>query len=170
MIEGGPYVVLGGDPGASGALAFLFIDRGSGEVLGVRFEDMPTFESRKAGKTHTIMDEPQLAHLIRSVGRIDAAFVEQVGAMPGQGVVSMFKFGYAAGVLRGVLAGLAIPVQPLTPVEWKRAVRLPAGATKDDSRRRAGQLFPDVSPHLTRKKDNGRAEAALIAWAGWLRP
>lgn len=93
------------------------------------------------------------------------AVVEQVGAMPGQGVSSMFAFGQAFGLALGVLAGLGVATVTVTPAAWKRDLRLCAG--KDAARLRAAQLWPAQAAEFRRVRDDGRAEAALLAH--WLR-
>lgn len=151
-------MILGIDPGASGALAWL---SPSGELLAV--EDMPHVVVTVSGKDRKRISAPMLADLIRET-MPTAAFVEKVGAMPGQGTASMFSFGFSAGLVDGVLAGLGVPVTYVTPQAWKRA----AGLNSDKSavRLRAAQLFPDMARHFARVKDDGRAEAALIARYG----
>jgi hypothetical protein len=89
-------------------------------------------------------------------------FIELVGARPGQGVTSMFSFGYTAGFMYGVVC--PYPHTFLTPQRWKKIVGI-SGSDGDESRRRASQLFPQCNL-WSRKKDHGVAEAALIAYAG----
>ena len=151
-------MILGIDPGASGALAWLSL---TGELLAV--EDMPAAAVTIGGKDRMRVSSAMLAALIRET-MPTAAFVEKVGAMPGQGTASMFSFGFSAGLVDGVLAGLGIPTTYVTPQSWKRA----AGLTSDKSavRLRAAQLWPDMARHFARVKDDGRAEAALIARFG----
>jgi crossover junction endodeoxyribonuclease RuvC len=96
------------------------------------------------------------------------AYVEQVGAMPGQGVSSMFAFGEAFGLAKGVLAGLGIPLQVVTPARWKRDMRLNTG--KDSARAMAAARWPQHAGEFRRVKDDGRAEAALIALWGLKGP
>jgi crossover junction endodeoxyribonuclease RuvC len=93
--------------------------------------------------------------------------VERVAARPGQGVASMFGFGVSYGLLRGVLTAKLIPVTLVTPQEWKRGTRTPAA--KDAARARASEVFPGYADFWARKKDDGRAEAALIAHFGMTR-
>jgi crossover junction endodeoxyribonuclease RuvC len=84
--------------------------------------------------------------------------------MPAQGVTSAFNFGFAAGALQGLVAGNAIPMHLVAPLTWKRHYKL--SADKDASRRRASQLFPAHSHLWARAKDDGRAEAVLLAYYG----
>ncbi len=145
-------LILGCDPGKSGAIAVLAPD-GSLDVV-----DMPV-----SGKD---VDEAALALAVsRLVGIGPAhAFIEAVHAMPKQGVSSTFAFGQAYGALRGVLAGAGISRTLITPAVWKRAVKV--GAHKDAARARASELFPAQAGLWSRVKDHNRAEAALIAWYG----
>jgi crossover junction endodeoxyribonuclease RuvC len=89
------------------------------------------------------------------------ALIEKVSAMPGNGVSSMFSFGRAAGIVEGVLAGLSVPFELIPPATWIKSMRTFGG--KDGSRQRAQELFPDYAHLFARKKDDGRAEAALLA-------
>jgi len=151
-------MILGIDPGLSGALAFY--DGGR-----VRVYDVPTLKAGTGGKR--IVDETELARIIdveNGVGFIEHAFLEQVGAMPGQGVTSMFSFGTTYGILRGILAAFYIPRTLVAPRQWKRLMGVPAA--KDGARARASQLMPAHAHHWARAKDDGRAEAALIALYG----
>ena len=86
--------------------------------------------------------------------------IEEVGAMPGQGVTSMFNFGYSAGILAGVCAGLKLPVSLYRPAVWKRAAGVPAD--KGGARQMAQRFWPGCRD-FDRVKDDGRAEAALLA-------
>ena len=88
------------------------------------------------------------------------AVVEEVGAMPGQGVTSMFNFGYSAGIIAGVVAGLQLPIVMYRPAVWKRQAGVPAD--KGAARQMAQRYWPG-SRAFDRVKDDGRAEAALLA-------
>jgi crossover junction endodeoxyribonuclease RuvC len=92
-----------------------------------------------------------------------------VSARPGEGAVGGFAFGRARGVIEGVLAAAGIRCQFLTPACWKRAVGLPRGRDKDASRAAAIQRWPAKAELFSHKKDDGIAEAALIAVAGLIR-
>ncbi|MDE2020095.1 MAG: hypothetical protein KGJ13_07155 [Patescibacteria group bacterium] len=91
--------------------------------------------------------------------------VESVAARPGQGVTSMFSFGYGAGFLYGLVMSCGRPHTFITPQAWKKVAGL-RGSDAEESRRRASQLLPEAVDFWPRKKDDGVAEAALIAWAG----
>ena len=94
------------------------------------------------------------------------AVIEDVHAMPKQGVASMFKFGRSLGIAEGVLAGNGCSLRYVTPTKWKRALGL--NQDKGASRRRAIELWPSKAGLFKRVKDDGRAEAALIGW-WWLK-
>lgn len=149
--------IMGVDPGASGALVILDTDDRSIVVI-----DMPTTKVKRGPRTVNQVDAVALSHALRlHVTEDMTALVEKVHSMPGQGVASTFSFGRAAGVLEGVLAALDIPFSLIPPQTWTKAMRLFGG--KDGSRARAQELFPDQAHLFARKKDDGRADAALIA-------
>ena len=139
--------VLGIDPGLSGAIAFYFPDAPNL----IAAEDMPV----AAGE----VDAATLARRIRAFNPT-TAIIEQVGAMPKQGVASTFKFGQSYGTARGVVLALGIPLHQATPGRWKKHYRL--DSDKEKSRALALRYWP-ASAHFSRKKDDGRAEAALLA-------
>jgi len=147
-------IVWGIDPGLNGALALF-----SPEDHGIEIFDMPIMEVKKK---RTIVPA-----LVADILRQHPApiFIEQVNAMPNQGVTSMFNFGKGFGILLGVAAGLQMQVTTVTPLVWKRALKVPSG--KDGSRERATQLLPAFAQKFARKKDDGRAEASLISYYGF---
>jgi crossover junction endodeoxyribonuclease RuvC len=147
--------IAGIDPGLSGAICVFDVDKGMLTIL-----DMPTVEI-KSGKTmKRRLSEPMLAELLRP-HNIEHCVLEQVGAMPGQGVSSMFAFGQTYGAIRGVLAGLRIPITMVTPNKWTSDMKVKGG--KDANRQRAAQLFPAYAASFARVKDDGRADSALLA-------
>jgi len=148
--------IMGVDPGASGALVILDTDDRSIVVI-----DMPTTKIKRGPRTVNQVDAVALSRALHPYAGACTAAVEKVHSMPGQGVVSTFSFGRAAGVLEGVLAALDIPFSLIPPQTWTKAMRLFGG--KDGSRARAQELFPDQAHLFARKKDDGRADAALIA-------
>lgn len=154
-------MILGIDPGVSGALALL--TDGGNQVVWV--QDMPVRDAgKKARKAHEI-DGAALAHLLRPcLADITMACIEEVHAMPGQGVSSMMSLGDSRGCIRGVLEALGISVERVEPATWKRAMGL-IGSDKDASRAAAIRIYPTCTD-LARKKDHGRAEAILIARYG----
>lgn len=149
--------IIGVDPGASGAVAIL---EDTGQL--VQVFDMPAVEIQVGGKAKRRVAPEMLASELRLYNvHGTVAVVEQVSARPGQGVSSMFAFGQAYGLVLGVLAGLWIPTKTVTPSAWKRALKLNTG--KDAARAKAAQLWPQMAGEFKRVKDDGRAEAALIA-------
>lgn len=148
---------MGIDPGAFGAIAIL--DKDSRELVVI---DMPTLKVKRGPRVVNQVDAHMLADALRGhVTANTSALIEKVHAMPGQGVSSMFSFGRAAGIVEGVLAGLSVPFQLIPPATWTKSMRTFGG--KDGSRQRAQELFPDYAHLFARKKDDGRAEAALLA-------
>jgi hypothetical protein len=143
--------IIGVDPGLSGAIAFYF----PSQPMRVAVHDMPLADGEVCA--------PLLAEMIVDY-QPSLAVIERVGAMPGQGVVSMFNFGRAVGDVRGVIGALAIPAHYVTPQKWKKHYQLPAD--KEICRKRALQLFPSCAKSFEYKKHHGRAEAALIAKYG----
>lgn len=153
-------MIVGIDPGANGALAFL---SDAGNLLAIH--DTPTFDVKVGKSKRKRIAVAWLASIVAD-RMPTTAFVERVGAMPGQGVASCFSFGYAAGALEGVLAALGVTITFVTPQSWKKAMQI-SGDDKGKSRQRAAQLFPSHAGLFSRVKDDGRAEAALIALHGW---
>lgn len=152
--------IIGVDPGAAGAIAII---ESTGKLVHVF--DMPSVEVVTGGKAKRRVSPEMLAAELRLYANQGAvACVEQVGAMPGQGVSSMFAFGQAFGIVLGVMAGLAIPCQTITPAKWKKDMKLNAG--KDAARAKAAQIWPAQAGEFKRVKDDGKAEAALIALWG----
>lgn len=153
--EPSPYIIAGIDPGLSGAICLL---------NGTKCEvfDIPIFNLERGGKNKREIDIHLLCHLLRT--KIDHCFLEQVGAMPGQGVSSMFAFGQTFGIIKGILVANDIPYTLVPPRRWKSFLRVPAA--KDGSRARASQLLPNAAGQWALKKHEGRAEASLIALYG----
>lgn len=149
-------MIVGIDPGASGALAFFNPDAGTLDII-----DMPTVEVKRGAKMKREIS-PQILAAIVAGHKPTVAIVEKVGAMPGQGSSSMFQFGRGVGMVEGVLAALHIQTDYVTPQQWQKAVNARDG--KDGNRQRAAELFPAYAHLFARKKDDGRADAALMAW------
>ena len=148
---------MGIDPGAFGAVAIL--DKDSRELVVI---DMPTLKVKRGPRVVNQVDAHMLAEAVRPhVTGNEKALLEKTWAMPGQGVSSTYAFGRAAGIVEGVLAGLSVPFQLIPPATWTKSMRTFGG--KDGSRQRAQELFPDYAHLFARKKDDGRAEAALLA-------
>jgi crossover junction endodeoxyribonuclease RuvC len=153
-------VILGVDPGLSGALAAVSLE--TGKLIAVY--DMPTFSKKGSKKTINEINDQELAYLVGII-EPSLAVVEGVNAFPGQGVTSMFRLGAAYGTIKGVLAGMGIPFVTAHPATWKKDMRL--SGDKALSRQTATRQWPDMSTHFKRVKDDGRAEAALLAL--WLQ-
>jgi crossover junction endodeoxyribonuclease RuvC len=151
--------VIGIDPGLSGAVAVLT----GTDSLAVF--DMPTMTVERNGKAKRQVSASELAEIIYIMKNDDChVFVEKVSAMAGQGVTSVFSFGRSFGMIEGILAAFKLPVTYVAPATWVKAVG--RGQGKDASRARAMELFPNNQTDFKRVKDDGRADAALIACWG----
>ena len=146
--------IIGIDPGASGALVVI-----EGHMP-IEWIYMPVMKVGKANRVNAAA----VADFI-SKSKVDHAYIEQVGAMPGQGVTSMFNFGHSVGTVIGVLAALNIPITLVTPQKWKKAAGL-IGTDKDAARSRAILLWPRWSDLERKVRGQAYADAALIAWYG----
>ena len=160
-------IVLGIDPGIHGAIAMY-----DGDKLFVT--DLPTISMEaKAAKTKsgkkkifTRINQPELADLFNyTFCGATHAYYEDVTAMPGNGGVSMFNFGYAAGLPTMCAVMCGIPVTPVSPTKWKAEMGLNNDGER--SRTRALQLFPNHVEFFKLKKDHNKAEAALLAYFGF---
>lgn len=149
-------IIVGIDPGCSGAIVVLSVD---GEYLA--HQSMPTV---KVGTKTRVNGSLVAAYLLGFKG-VSHAYLEQVGAMPGQGVSSMFTFGHSAGVVEGILQGLFIPYTLVTPQAWKKSTGL-IGSDKDAARSRAIQLYPSLRILDQKAKGQAVADALLIARHG----
>ena len=152
-------LIIGIDPGISGSICF--------------FED---------GKITDLIEMPSMAEGKKNKKQVNAAqiyneintriknfekknikvVIEQVSAMPGQGVTSMFNFGQSFGILKGICSAMHLPVYYVRPAKWKKYFNL-INSEKDASRTRAIEIFPYFSTQLSKKKDNNKADAILIA-------
>ena len=153
---------VGIDPGYGGAIARW--DSGAG----LDVYDMPLHTLTVNGKRKSRIDLYTLATWVDvHLSNVTRAVIEEPNALPGQGVVSMFNFGFACGVVQAMVASMLIPVVLFKPSQWKAALGIPGGPEgKDAARRKASQLFPTSAGLFARKQDHGRAEAALLAWYG----
>ena len=152
-------LIIGIDPGISGAICFFE----NGEVRDVI--DMPTMAEGKKNKRQ--INGRQIFNEISS--RINSynlkninVVVEQVSAMPGQGVTSMFNFGQSFGIIKGICSAMQLPIFFVRPAKWKKHFDL-INSQKDASRTKAIEIFPENSSILSKKKDANKAEAILIA-------
>ena len=147
-------MVVGIDPGAKGAFAALNND---GDLLDV--VDMPSVDV--AGKPR--VSAAGVATILND-WKPRLAVVERTGAMPGQGVSSMYAFGYSCGLVEGACAMASVPLAFVQPATWKKAMRVTAD--KGSSRLMAQRLWPRHAALFARVRDDGRAEAALIGFHG----
>ena len=149
--------IIGIDPGLSGGIAILENNKIK-EIF-----DMPVMSDGKKNKRQ--LNSALLVQLVKdNIDDIEdvVVVVEQVNAMPGQGVTSMFNFGQTFGAIKGICATLELPIFFVRPSKWKKHFNL-IKTNKDASRTKAIELYPKNSSDLTRKKDGNRADAILIA-------
>ena len=150
-------IVVGIDPGLSGAIAILE----NNKVLNIF--DMPVMAEGKKNKRQ--LNSAQLVNIIKDSTKPDAekaVVVEQVNAMPGQGVTSMFNFGQTFGAIKGVCAALELPIFFVRPSKWKKHFEL-INSSKDASRTKVIEMYPSLANQLTKKKDVNKSDAILIA-------
>jgi crossover junction endodeoxyribonuclease RuvC len=148
--------IIGIDPGVCGAVAVL----DDGYLLYV--VDMPTLEDGPKGRR--TINAPLLAEIIARP-HAEKAFVEKVGTRPGEGAVGSFSFGRGVGIIEGICAALDLPVEKVTPQSWRKYHGLSKEA-KDASRSKVISMWPAHADWFARRKDDGRAEACLVALAG----
>jgi len=152
-------LIIGIDPGISGSICF-FED---GKILDVI--EMPTMTEGKKNKKQVNGSQiyNEILDRISKFGKKDIrVIVEQVSAMPGQGVTSMFNFGQSFGILKGICSAMQLPIYFVRPAKWKKYFNL-INSEKDASRTRAIEIFPYFSSQLSKKKDANKADAILIA-------
>jgi crossover junction endodeoxyribonuclease RuvC len=152
-------LIISIDPGINGAICFFE----NGEIKDV-FE-MPTMAEGKKNKRqvngHQMYNELSSRIEKYNMKNINVV-VEQVSAMPGQGVTSMFNFGQSFGVIKGICAAMQLPIFFVRPAKWKKHFEL-INTQKDASRTKAIEMFPKISSILSKKKDSNKADAILIA-------
>ena len=149
--------IIGIDPGLSGAIAILQ----NNKVLNLF--DMPVMAEGKKNKRQ--LNSAQLVNILKDNTKSNAEIavvVEQVNAMPGQGVTSMFNFGQTFGAIKGVCAALALPIFFVRPSKWKKHFEL-INSSKDSSRTKVIEMYPSLSSQLSKKKDVNKSDAILIA-------
>ena len=152
-------LIIGIDPGISGSICF-FQD---GKIIDV--VEMPTMAEGKKNKKQVNGSQifNEISVRIKNLDKNDIKVViEQVSAMPGQGVTSMFNFGQSFGILKGICSAMQLPMYFVRPAKWKKYFNL-INSEKDASRTKAIEIFPYFSVHLSRKKDSNKADAILIA-------
>ena len=149
--------IIGIDPGLSGAIAILE----NKKVL--KIFDMPVMSEGKKNKRQ--LNSAQLVNIVReNINNNEeiAVVVEQVNAMPGQGVTSMFNFGQTFGAIKGVCAALRLSIYFVRPSKWKKHFEL-INSSKDASRTKVIEMYPYLSNQLSKKKDVNKSDAILIA-------
>ena len=152
-------LIIGIDPGITGSICF-FLDGKITDVV-----EMPNMPEGKKNKKQ--VNGAQVFNEIflrtKSIKKEDIKVViEQVSAMPGQGVTSMFNFGQSFGILKGICSAMQLPMYFVRPTKWKKYFNL-INSEKDASRTKAIEIFPYFSSNLSRKKDSNKADAILIA-------
>jgi len=150
-------IIIGVDPGISGAISVIE----NKKILEVY--DTPTMIEGKKNKRQ--INGAQVSNIFKerlNGNKEVVVVVENVNAMPGQGVTSMFNFGQSFGVIKGICAALSLPIYFVRPSKWKKHFNL-INTNKDASRTKAIELYPNSSDDLARKKDSNRADAILIA-------
>ena len=148
-------LIIGIDPGITGSICF-FED---GKIIDV--VEMPSMAEGKKNKKQVngaqIFNE--ISERIKKLDKRDIKIViEQVSAMPGQGVTSMFNFGQSYGILKGICSAMQLPMYFVRPAKWKKYFGL-INSEKDASRTKAIEIFPYFSSHLSKKKDSNKADA-----------
>ena len=149
--------IIGIDPGLSGAIAILKDNK----VIDIF--DMPVMSEGKKNKKQ--LNSAQLVNIINeNTEKNEEIFVvvEQVNAMPGQGVTSMFNFGQTFGAIKGVCAALQLPIFFVRPSKWKKHFEL-INSSKDASRTKVIEMYPSLAHQLSKKKDVNKSDAILIA-------
>ena len=152
-------LIIGIDPGISGSICF-FED---GRILDV--VEMPTMTEGKKNKKQVNGSQiyNEISNRIKQRDKKEIKVViEQVSAMPGQGVTSMFNFGQSFGILKGICSAMQLPMYFVRPAKWKKYFSL-INSEKDASRTKAIEIFPYFSSNLSKKKDSNKADAILIS-------
>ena len=152
-------LMIGIDLGITGSICF-FQD---GKIIDV--VEMPNMAEGKKNKKQ--VNGAQIFHeislRIKGLKKEEIkVIIEQVSAMPGQGVTSMFNFGQSFGILKGICSAMQLPMYFVRPTKWKKYFNL-INSEKDASRTKAIEVFPYFSSELSRKKDSNKADAILIA-------
>ena len=152
-------LVIGIDPGLSGSICFLQ----DGKIIDVL--EMPTMTEGKKNKRQVNGSQVynEISKRIDTVENQDIrVIIEQVSAMPGQGVTSMFNFGQSYGILKGICSAMQLSMHFVRPAKWKKYFNL-INSSKDASRTKAIEMYPSLSESLSKKKDVNKSDAILIA-------
>ena len=153
-------LIIGIDPGISGSICF-FEDGVIKDVI-----EMPTMTDGKKNKKQVNGSQifNEISERIKKTDKRNIKVViEQVSAMPGQGVTSMFNFGQSFGILKGICSAMRLSMYFVRPAKWKKYFNL-INSEKDASRTKVIEMFPYFSSHLSKKKDSNKADAILIAY------
>ena len=152
-------LIIGIDPGISGSICFFE----NGKILDV--VEMPTMIEGKKNKKQ-VNGSQVYNEILKRIDKIEKqnirVVIEQVSAMPGQGVTSMFNFGQSFGILKGICSAMTLPMYFVRPAKWKKYFGL-INSQKDASRTKVIEMFPYFSTQLSKKKDSNKADAMLIA-------
>ena len=141
-------LIIGIDPGISGSICFFE----NGKIIDV--VEIPTMTEGKKNKRQV-----NGAQIYNEISKRADKFerqnirvvIEQVSAMPGQGVTSMFNFGQSFGILKGICSAMQLPMYFVRPAKWKKYFGL-INSGKDASRTKAIEMFPYFSSQLSKKK------------------
>ena len=137
--------IIGIDPGLSGGIAILQ----NNKIKDIF--DMPVMAEGKKNKRQ--LNSAQLVNLLKqNIDEETIVVVEQVNAMPGQGVTSMFNFGQTFGAIKGICAALGLPIFFVRPAKWKKHFEL-INSSKDASRTKVIEMYPAISNKLSKKKE-----------------
>ena len=152
-------LIIGIDPGISGSICFFE----NGKIIDV--VEMPTMTEGKKNKRQ-VNGAQVYNEILKRINKSEKhnvrVVIEQVSAMPGQGVTSMFNFGQSFGILKGICSAMQLPLYFVRPTKWKKYFGL-INSEKDASRTKAIEMFPYFSSNLSKKKDSNKADAILIA-------
>ena len=152
-------LIIGIDPGISGSICF-FKDGKITDVI-----EMPSMADGKKNKRQVNGSQVynEISLRIKNLNKNEVKVViEQVSAMPGQGVTSMFNFGQSFGILKGICSAMQLSMYFVRPTKWKKYFNL-INSEKDASRTKAIEIFPYISSELSKKKDANKADAILLA-------
>ena len=152
-------LIIGIDPGITGSICFFQ----GGKIVDVI--EMPNMSEGKKNKKQVNGAQIyyEISSRIKDIKKEDIkVIIEQVSAMPGQGVTSMFNFGQSFCILKGIFSAMQLPMYFVRPTKWKKYFNL-INSEKDASRTKAIEVFPYFSSELSRKKDSNKADAILIA-------
>ena len=145
---------IGIDPGLAGAVARI-------DCMGIAdVFDIPTVVVKGTRRDYLAH---QFATLVRTLSPNAVAVIEQPFAMPRQASNTTLLQGRGYGLAEGILVGCGVAYEAVAPAKWKKAMSIPPGSEKGASRVMASRLFPYLAPQLARVRDDGRAEALLLA-------